>query len=87
MLFVANEWNEIQVFRKINPTFQIILVLFILKVFNLENLALRDDVSSLNQTESFSQVCIFALVCFVSTKHALLELNCAVSNYRVNCSC
>ena len=56
MLFVANEWNEIQVFRKINPTFQIILVLFILKVFNLENLALRDDVSSLNQTESFSQV-------------------------------
>ena len=56
MLFVANEWNEIQVFRKINPTFQIILVLFILKVFNLENLALRDEVSSLNQTESFSQV-------------------------------
>ena len=56
MLFVANEWNEIQVFRKINPTFQIILVLFILKVFNLENLALRDGLSSLNQTESFSQV-------------------------------
>lgn len=35
---------------------------------------------------SLGIVCFFALVCFVSTKHALLELNCAVSNYRVNCS-
>lgn len=31
-LFVANEWNEIQTFRKINPTIQLVLVLFFLKV-------------------------------------------------------
>lgn len=30
--FVANEWNEIQTIRKINPTFQIISVLFFLEV-------------------------------------------------------
>lgn len=32
MLFVANEWNELQTFRKINPTIQLIGVLFFLKV-------------------------------------------------------
>lgn len=31
-LFVANEWNELQTFRKINPTIQIIGVLFFLEV-------------------------------------------------------
>lgn len=31
-LFVANEWNELQTFRKINPTIQLIGVLFFLKV-------------------------------------------------------
>ena len=41
-LFVANEWNEIQVYRKINPTFQILLVIFLLKGVNLENLSVRD---------------------------------------------
>jgi len=41
-LFVANEWNEIQVFRKINLTVQIMIVIFLLKVINLENLAVRD---------------------------------------------
>lgn len=30
--FVANEWNEIQTIRKINPTFQVIAVLFFLEV-------------------------------------------------------
>lgn len=30
--FVANEWNEIQTIRKINPTFQIMAVLFFLEV-------------------------------------------------------
>lgn len=30
--FVANEWNEIQTVRKINPTFQVIAVLFFLEV-------------------------------------------------------
>ncbi len=30
--FVANEWNEIQTIRKINPTFQVMAVLFFLEV-------------------------------------------------------
>lgn len=30
--FVANEWNEIQTVRKINPLFQILTVLFFLEV-------------------------------------------------------
>lgn len=30
--FVANEWNEIQTIRKIDPTFQVIAVLFFLEV-------------------------------------------------------
>ena len=29
-LFVANEWNELQTFRKINPTVQLIFILFLL---------------------------------------------------------
>ena len=40
-LFVANEWNEIQTYRKINRTFQLVFVLFLLKVVNLEELTLR----------------------------------------------
>lgn len=31
--FVANEWNEIQTIRKINPTFQIMAVLFFIEVW------------------------------------------------------
>ena len=41
-LFVANEWNELQAYRKINPTFQLVFVLFLLEVINLEALTLRD---------------------------------------------
>ncbi|UJR08253.1 hypothetical protein I4U23_012526 [Adineta vaga] len=37
--FVANEYSEIQTFRRINVTFQIIFVLLLLKVINLENVA------------------------------------------------
>ncbi|XP_057690557.1 meckelin isoform X1 [Corythoichthys intestinalis] len=40
--FVANEWNEIQTIRKINPTFQIMAVLFFLEVLGFSDLALRD---------------------------------------------
>lgn len=50
-IFVANEWNEIQVFRKINLTVQIMLVLFLLKVINLENLAVRDCSFSLESNQ------------------------------------
>lgn len=41
-LFVANEWNELQTLRKTSTTVQLIFVLFLLKVINLEDLALRD---------------------------------------------
>ena len=41
-LFVANEWNEIQTFRKINPVVQLVTVLFFLKVVNLEELTTAD---------------------------------------------
>ncbi|KAM5156696.1 meckelin [Mantella aurantiaca] len=47
--FIANEWNEIQTVRKINPLFQIFIVLFFLKIVGFENLALRDSSSSLSR--------------------------------------
>ncbi|CAF0975904.1 unnamed protein product [Adineta ricciae] len=37
--FVANEFHEIQTFRRINPTLQLFFLLFLLKVINLENVA------------------------------------------------
>ncbi|XP_067093967.1 meckelin [Osmerus mordax] len=40
--FVANEWNEIQTIRKINPTFQIMAVLFLLEVVGFSSLSLRE---------------------------------------------
>ncbi|ROJ29183.1 Meckelin [Anabarilius grahami] len=48
--FVANEWNEIQTIRKINPTFQVITVLFFLEVVGFSNLALRDPLSNLRRS-------------------------------------
>ncbi|XP_053323888.1 meckelin [Spea bombifrons] len=47
--FVANEWNEIQTVRKINPLFQVLAVLFFLEIAGFENLALRDPSSSLSR--------------------------------------
>ncbi|XP_043922225.1 meckelin [Protopterus annectens] len=49
--FVANEWNEIQTVRKINPLFQIFAVLFFLEVVGLSNLAIMTP--SANVTASF----------------------------------
>ncbi|XP_030605522.1 meckelin isoform X2 [Archocentrus centrarchus] len=48
--FVANEWNEIQTIRKINPTFQVMAVLFFLEVLGFSNLALRDPWSNLQRS-------------------------------------
>ncbi|XP_053343427.1 meckelin [Clarias gariepinus] len=48
--FVANEWNEIQTIRKINPTFQVISVLFFLQVVSFSSLALRDPSSELQRS-------------------------------------
>ncbi|XP_062841802.1 meckelin isoform X2 [Trichomycterus rosablanca] len=47
--FVANEWNEIQTIRKINPTFQVVSVLFFLEVVGFSSLALRDPSSELQR--------------------------------------
>nr|XP_043874362.1 meckelin isoform X1 [Solea senegalensis] len=64
--FVANEWNEIQTFRKISPTFQIMAVLFILEVVGFSNLALRDPWSTLQRssqayTPSYSLILRYSL--------------------------
>nr|XP_015099459.1 meckelin isoform X2 [Vicugna pacos] len=50
--FVANEWNEIQTVRKINPLFQVLTVLFFLEVVGFKNLALMDSSSSLSRSPS-----------------------------------
>lgn len=47
-LFVANEWNEIQTFRKIDPLVQLIGVLFFLKVINLEAITTADCNTTIN---------------------------------------
>ncbi|XP_063780176.1 meckelin [Pseudophryne corroboree] len=47
--FIANEWNKIQTLRKINPLFQVLVVLFFLEIVGFENLALRDSSSSLSR--------------------------------------
>uniref|UniRef100_A0A8C8ASK5 Transmembrane protein 67 n=1 Tax=Otus sunia TaxID=257818 RepID=A0A8C8ASK5_9STRI len=47
---IANEWNEIQTVRKINPLFQVLAVLFFLEVVGFSNLALMDSSSSLTRS-------------------------------------
>ncbi|XP_064169133.1 meckelin-like [Anguilla rostrata] len=42
IFFVANEWNEIQTARKLNPLLQLLTVLLILQVIGVENIASRD---------------------------------------------
>ncbi|XP_053126486.1 meckelin-like [Hemicordylus capensis] len=39
---IANEWNEIQTHRKVNPSVQLFAVLLLLEVVGLKNLASRD---------------------------------------------
>lgn len=70
-LFIANEWNEIQTIRKVNPELQIFLVLFFLKVAGFEYFATTDPVgsSSVNYTTEyvgdFSKVLRFAILSIV----------------------
>lgn len=40
--FVANEWNEIQTFRRINPVFQYFAAIFFLSVVGFGNVATMD---------------------------------------------
>ncbi|XP_060631585.2 meckelin [Anolis sagrei] len=48
--FIANEWNEIQTIRKINPLFQVLAVLFFLEVVGFSNLAIMDSSSDLTRS-------------------------------------
>ena len=70
-LFIANEWNEIQTIRKINPELQIFVVLFFLKVVGFEYLATTDPQSNFSAdyaTEyvgEFSKVLRFAVLSIV----------------------
>ncbi|KAL6094280.1 hypothetical protein STEG23_009414 [Scotinomys teguina] len=65
--FVANEWNEIQTVRKINPLFQVLTTLFFLEVVGFKNLALMDSSSSLSRNPSdyiapYSRILRYAVV-------------------------
>ncbi|CAF0912475.1 unnamed protein product [Rotaria sordida] len=55
--FVANEFNEIQTFRRIHVPFHLLSVLFFLKVINLENIALADTDIILFPSSSFTANC------------------------------
>ncbi|XP_073085930.1 meckelin isoform X3 [Manis javanica] len=59
--FVANEWNEIQTVRKINPLFQVLTVLFFLEVVGFKNLALMDLSSSLSRSPA-SYIAPYSLI-------------------------
>nr|XP_033788678.1 meckelin [Geotrypetes seraphini] len=50
--FIANEWNDIQTVRKINPLFQVLSVLFFLEVVGFANLTLMDPSSSLTRNSA-----------------------------------
>ena len=54
-LFVCNEWNELQTFRKINPTVQLMGVLLFLKVVNLEALTTSDCNTSITRDPNMYQ--------------------------------
>ena len=47
-LFVANEWNELQTYRKVNPVTQLILTLLMLQVVNLEAITTADCNTKVN---------------------------------------
>ena len=49
--FVANEWNEIQTVRQINPIFQYFAVLFFLSVVGFGNVATMDPVSDFHTSD------------------------------------
>lgn len=63
LYFIANEWNEIQTLRKINLAYQLIAMLFFLKVVDLEKYATY-DVNCCNGSPA-SYVCRFAISIFL----------------------
>lgn len=49
--FVANEWNEIQTVRKINPIFQYFAAVFFLSVVGFGNVATMDPVNHFDASD------------------------------------
>lgn len=64
-IFVANEWNEMQILRKVKPAITLLLLVTILVFFGVENLARFDTSDSLDSTYltrgEFSIIFRFAL--------------------------
>ncbi|XP_032876296.1 meckelin [Amblyraja radiata] len=54
--FVANEWNNIQTIRKINPIFQLLTVIFFLEIAGFANLATMDPYSKLTSSAESSAI-------------------------------
>ena len=75
--FLANEWNELQVTRKINPIFQIFCVIFFLHVVGFENWTTTDPHTTLShsrdeyvaKTNQIFRYAIGALVYLLVGKH------------------
>jgi meckelin len=71
LLFVANEWNELQTFRKVNPFLQFFGLLFFLKVVNLEVYTFQDCSSYTSRNDNndyiapFSPILRIALVSII----------------------
>lgn len=60
-LFVANEWNELQVYRKLKTSLTLIGVLFFMKVVNLEDFARRDQSDSSSSHSEYSTLLRIAI--------------------------
>jgi meckelin len=77
-LFVANEWNELQTFRRVNTTIQLIFSLILIKVVDLEALSRRDLNNILNQDPNeyqapFSNILRIAVIMSVYTGLGALQ--------------
>nr|XP_040580158.1 meckelin-like [Lepeophtheirus salmonis] len=76
---VANEWNELQITRKISISLQIFMILIILKICGVENVGTSDPQSSFTLSDgeyhsNFSFVCRFALSVSVYGSVALVQV-------------
>jgi len=49
--FVANEWNELQVFRKLNLTTQLVLTILVLEVIGMKDVALETPLANAGYTQ------------------------------------
>lgn len=84
--FIANEWNEIQTWRRISPVFQYFVTVLILDVIGVGNLATMDPRSSLtldsggSYSAPMSRVLRFALIGVVYLLLGTFSLACLNAN-------